>query len=105
MICVSWIPTLAITRKLLLFQAGYEVTTIVGEKQVGKCASAADLLILAHSVPMEAKVRALTLFREVSQSPVLSLLRPHQTKLPEADFGVEANSPTDFITVVNRILA
>ena len=93
------------TRKLLLFGAGYKVTTIVGEKQVSDCANAADLLILAHSVPIEEKLRALSLFRQVSLSPVLSLLRPHQTKLPEADFGVEAASPTDLLAAVSRILA
>jgi hypothetical protein len=44
-------------------------------------------------------------FREHSQAPILSLLRPGQDKLPEADFAVEAFNPADFVQAVQTILA
>ena len=105
-ICVSWEPSLATTRHLLLTDAGYEVLSIVGPHEIERLRSTlhADLVVLAHSVPPEEKLRAFTLLREACDAPVLSLLRPHQTKLPQADFAVEALSPSDFLAAVNQIL-
>ena len=64
----------------------------------------ADLFVLAHSVPIEVKQRAIKLFKGRCGSPVLSLLSPHITKLPEADYGVEAFNPDEFLAVVKDIL-
>ena len=103
-ICVSWIPSLAQTRTSMLAKAGYDVTSLLGPNNLNQCAVPADLLILAHSVPHHEKRRALAIFRNVCSNPVLSLLNPHQQKLPEADFGVEAYTPNEFIAVVQGIL-
>jgi hypothetical protein len=106
-VCVSWIENLAKTRELLLKDAGCEVTSILGREYFDKLhdLGQADLLVLAHSVPQQQKQHILQLFREKSRAPVLSLPQPHQTKLPDADFGVEATSPADFVRVVREILA
>jgi hypothetical protein len=102
-ICVSWVPSLAATRNIMLTKAGYEVTNLLGRSELRKISQPADLLILAHSVPPEEKQRAIGLFHQVCHNPVLSLLDHHQRKLPEADFGIEASSPEDFIAAVESI--
>lgn len=106
-VCVSWIPVLAETRELLLKEAGWRVTTILGAEQTNKLRnlSQADLLVLAHSVPRVEKQSVLELFRRKCKAPILSLLGPNQKKLPEADFAVEAMNPADFIRVVRQILS
>ena len=106
-VCVSWIESLARTRELLLQEAGCDVMSIVGREYAEKLDEfkQADLLVLAHSVPPAEKQRIIQLFRSKKRAPVLSLLQPHQTKLPDADFGVEAMRPADFMRAVREILA
>jgi CheY-like chemotaxis protein len=102
---VSWEPSLARTREMLLRGAGYSVTSAVGRAQAhSQCLSRADLLVLGHSVPPSEKKEVIACFRQYSTGPVLSLLRSHQQKLPEADFGVEAFDPADVVSVVRKIL-
>ena len=103
-LCVSWEDSLAITRILLLRQAGYRVISAVGAEAQSCCAENADLMVLGHSVPQEQKRVLIEAFRQHSAAPVLSLLRPGQRKLPEATFGVEAIGPEDFIRAVKEIL-
>ena len=104
-ICVSWIRSLAETREWMLRSAGYAVTSLLGIEGLDQCSPNADLLILGHSVPPEEKLLAIQKFRQVSRSPVLSLLRPNHPKLPEADFGVESHTASDVLAAVHRILA
>lgn len=105
-LCVSWNPSLASTRERLLAHAGYRVISAFGEKEAASaCHAKADLLVLGHSVPRDKKEAIIKCFREHSQVPILSLLRPGQDKLPEADFGVEALNPADFVQAVQTILA
>jgi CheY-like chemotaxis protein len=101
-VCVSWIPELAATRELLLRQVGYQVTTILGKRELSRLSdiTKSDLLVLAHSVPREEKLEALSVFRHHCQAPVLSLLRPYQAKLPGVEYGVEAFSPRAFLDAV-----
>lgn len=102
---VSWEPSLARTREMLLRGAGYSVTSAVGRAQAqSQCRSSADLLVLGHSVPPSEKKEVIACFRKHSTGRVLSLLRSHQQKLPEADFAVEAYNPADVVSVVRKIL-
>jgi hypothetical protein len=55
-------------------------------------------------VPRNEKQRAIEMFRQHCNAPVLSLLAPYQSKLPEADFGVEVISPAAVIDAVSHIL-
>jgi len=102
---LSWVPELATTRKLLLVQAGYEVTSILVEPGLRALDSImnADLLILAHSVPRQLKLEALASFKRHCNAPILSLLRSYQKKLPDADYGVEAYSPAEFLDAVRNV--
>jgi CheY-like chemotaxis protein len=103
-ICVSWVPELAKTRELLLRQAGYDVATVLGRQALHKLheVTSPSLLILAHSVPREEKLEAMTLFRRDCSAPVLSLLRPYQSALPGVDYAVEAFMPREFLDAVAR---
>ena len=86
---------------------GYTVVSLIGTDGIRQLdeIDQADLLVLAHSVPVEEKLRAIKLFKGRCGSPVLSLLPPHSTKLPEADYGVEALKPDEFLAAVKDILA
>jgi len=104
-LCVSWEPSLAITRRMLLFQAGYQVISALGAHEArSSCKGDADLMVLGHSVPQDEKRLLIECFRQHSTAPVLSLLRPGQRKLPEATFGVEVTGPEDVIRAVLEIL-
>jgi hypothetical protein len=105
-LCVSWDPSLASTRALLLIQAGYKVISALGaEEATSECRAKADLLVLGHSVPRDKKQAVIKCFREHSRAPILSLLTVGQDKLPDADFAVEAYNPADFVQAVQRILS
>src|SRR5262249_44449711 len=94
------------TREMLLTQAGYQVISVIGKEAAAANRNVkADLLVLGHSLPRDEKESMIQWFRKHSESPILSLLKPNQEKLPGADFGVEAFSPGDFIRAVKRILA
>jgi hypothetical protein len=92
---------------MLLREAGCQVTSIVGAEQIEKLhrLPQADLLVLAHSVPRTEKQRVLEIFQASCKAPILSLLAPHQQKLLQVDFAVEATNPADFMRVVREILA
>jgi hypothetical protein len=105
-VCVSWEPSLAATRELLLVQIGCRVVSLIGpeSEQHLEDESAPDLLVLGQSIPPVSKKRIARLFRQGSKAPILSLLRPHQQRLAEADFAVEALTPEDLVRTVKQIL-
>ena len=104
-LCVSWDPSLAKTRELLLLQYGYQVTSALGaENSIQRCSTNVDLLLLGHSVPRNHKQEILNLFRTFNSSPALSLLAPGQEPLPNVDFAVEFLNPAQLIATLHRIL-
>lgn len=105
-LCVSWDPALAETRRLMLEKAGVGVVSVLqNDDPLPACGDTPPtLLILGHSVPRDHKRRIIASFRRVCTSPVLSLLEQNQKKLPEADYGAEILHPSDLIRVVHDIL-
>jgi DNA-binding response OmpR family regulator len=104
-LCVSWNPSLAATRQMMLMQAGYVVISSVGRERVAiECHAKADLLVLGYSVPRVDKRTVIKCFRQHSKAPILSLLKHGQKKLPEADFAVETLNSDDFVKAVKAIL-
>jgi hypothetical protein len=102
---ISWDRSLAHTREMLLIAAGYRVISAIGRVEAElKCGSGADLLVVGHSVPPSEKREFIDCYRKHSTGRVLSLLRPNQTKLPEADFGVEVSDPAEVVLAVSEIL-
>lgn len=91
-------------RELLLRHAGFEVISLLGVRDLSRLDGNADayLLILSYSVPRQEKLNALTIFKRNCSAPVLSLLAPHQTQLPGADYAVEAFGPAEFLDAVRK---
>jgi|GraSoiStandDraft_1057264.scaffolds.fasta_scaffold855406_1 DNA-binding response OmpR family regulator len=104
-LCISWDPTLALTRELLLKREGYSVQSAWGAERAVNCCrtSQAGLLVLGHSVPREEKRKLIAIFKAQNKAPVLSLLPLDQMKLPEADYGVSAD-PASLLSAVRAIL-
>ncbi len=104
-LCVSWDHQLSVTRELLLSHYGYQVTSATGRSEaMQRCNAAADLLVLGHSIPQDEKLRIVECFRRFNDSPVLSMLRPGQVKLPNVEYGVEYMNPESFVQAVQKIL-
>lgn len=104
-ICVSWHETLGKSRELLLHSLGLTVVSGIFERQAHTvCQEDADLLVLGHSVPKDEKRALIRRFRDHSNAPVLSLLEPFDSKLPEATFGVDAGKPEDVLRMVRQAL-
>lgn len=105
-LCVSWDPALAETRKLMLEKAGVGVVSVLQtDDPLPACGDTPpQLLILGQSVPRDHKRRIISAFRRQCSAPVLSLLAQNQKKLPEADYGAEIQDPSELIAVVRGIL-
>ncbi len=106
-LCVSWFPTLAETRELLLTSEGYSVESVIGTADaLAHCHNSnTDMLVLGQSVPREEKRRIVEAFRRYSNAPILSLLNTNQEKLPEVEYGVDSMRPEEFLHTVNSVLS
>jgi DNA-binding NtrC family response regulator len=104
-LCVSADIVLAATRELLLSRAGCEVISILGAADgIMACSNCkADLLVIGHSVPRPDKQQVITAFRKSSKAPIISLLAPHQQKLPEATFGIDGGEPDALVEAVRSL--
>lgn len=103
---VSYDDALLATRKMLLEQRGYDVTSALGfAKAVEHCQSSRfDLFILGHSIPDKAKMYLIKTFRENCPAPVISLERIGENQVP-CDFHASPDDPEEFLKVVDDILA
>lgn len=106
-LCVSWVQSLAETRKLLLISEGYSVESVIGaaEALAHSRNSRADMLVLGQSVPREEKLKIVEVFRHYSDAPILSLINPSQRKLDQVQYGVDSLSPEEFLRTVNSVLS
>ena len=102
---VSYDVSLLATRKMLLEQRGYAVTSALGfTKAAEHCRqSGFDLFILGHSIPEADKLHLIKTFRENCPAPILSLERHGEDYVP-CDFHASPDDPERFIGVVDDIL-
>jgi len=104
-LCVSWDSSLAQSRERLFQHYGCEVTSAKGRHEaIERCKTKADLLVLGHSVPQEEKRKIIHCYRMANDSPVLSLLRPGEVKLAEAEYGIEYMNPELLMSTVHWIV-
>lgn len=83
---ISYDESLLLTRKLLLENAGFVVTSALGfTEAVRACqqAGTADLVIIGHTIPHPEKVILLGYVRASCSAPVLAVVRPSEEPLPE----------------------
>ena len=103
---VSYDVSLLATRRMLLEQRGYEVTSALGFTQaVAHCSNPEfDLFILGHSLPGTDKTELMRTFRDHCSAPVLSLERHGESRI-SSDFHASPDDPEKFLEVVDEILA
>jgi DNA-binding response OmpR family regulator len=90
---------------MMLEQQGYRVTSIVGfTAALDACkTSHFDLFILGHSIPIQDKVVLIQAFRENCDSPILSLERLGEERVP-CDFHLSPDHPEELLRKVESIL-
>ena len=103
---VSYDVSLLATRKWLLEQRGYTVTSAYGFiRAVEQCHhSHFDLFVLGHSIPGPDKSGLIDTFRENCSAPILSLER-HGEDFVQCDFHASPDDPEEFVKIVENILA
>ena len=104
---VSYDPTLLMTRELLLQQMGHTVTSVEGfARAFAACESGTkfDLLILGHSIPREDKLAIVAKAKKTCNCPVLALLRPNESPLPDAERSIDSSEPRAFMDAVRDIV-
>lgn len=103
---VSYDRALLATRKMLLEQQGYDITSALGfTDALEQCQkSHFDLFILGHSIPDNDKLHLIKTFKENCPAPIVSLERIGEKKIP-CDFHASPDDPESFVKVVNSILA
>ncbi len=104
-LCISWNPKLAEERRQIFESSGCSVLSVVGPAAEQYAASEdADLLVIGYSVPRDEKRRFMRLFRRHSEAPILSLLYPGQSPLPEATMGAVGTDHSHLARVVRDIV-
>jgi DNA-binding response OmpR family regulator len=104
---ISYDRSLLWTRQLLLEQLGYEVVSAEGFAQAWDTAddkNSFDLIILGHSIPPKDKAAIVQHMRTSSSAPILALLRPHESPVPEAARSIDAGDPGGFLNSVREML-
>jgi DNA-binding response OmpR family regulator len=103
---VSYDRALLATRKMLLEQRGYSVTSALGfrESQEHCQDEGFDLFILGHSIPEKDKLYLIEAFRSICNAPILSLERMGEKQV-QCDFHASPDDPEKFLNVVDEILA
>ncbi|HET9838987.1 MAG TPA: hypothetical protein VFR84_12185 [Candidatus Angelobacter sp.] len=102
---VSYDASLLATRRMLLEQRGFQVTSALGFTQASAHCNTPDfdLFILGHSIPVTDKQELIKTFRRHCPAPILSLERPGEEKVP-CDFHASPDQPEDFLATVERIV-
>ena len=102
---VSYDPNLLATRRMLLEQKGYRVTSALGFTQaIAHCKTPDfDLFLLGHSIPGSDKQELIKTFRKNCPAPILSLGRFGEDSV-SSDFHVYPDDPEELLRTVSTIL-
>jgi len=107
-LCISYDESLLITRKMILEQAGFEVTPSVGfAEAMEHCEKDPSfaLIIMGHSMPRKDKTALISALRKGCSASVLSIRRHNDPPLPEAEFSIDSyDGPQSLIEVVNAAI-
>lgn len=102
---VSYDASLLATRRMLLEQRGFHVTSALGFTQsIAHCKRPDfDLFILGHSIPVSDKQELIKTFRQNCSAPILSLERHGEEKI-KCDFHASPDEPEEFVATVETIV-
>lgn len=104
---LTYDPSLAHTREMLLTGAGFEVSTFHDVKMaIAACQSNSyDLVVLGHSIPLAERKALVQAVHSHCAAPVLALLRHGEPPVPKADYFFDsAESPARLLATVQDIL-
>ena len=104
---VSYDEPLLITRKLILQQAGYKVTSALGFVDALQLCKhdTYDLFIIGHSLPRQDKEALLRQIRIGCNTPVLSLYRSNEGPIEGVDYALDASEgPQALVKLVRKAL-
>ena len=102
---VSYDVALLATRRMMLEQKGYRVTSALGFTTALEACNHShyDLFILGHSIPAKDKTALIRSFRENCNAPILSLERSGEERIP-CDFHASPDNPEELLEKVEAIL-
>lgn len=93
------------TRQLMLEAQGYTVVSALGFKDAERqCQERRfDLLVMGHSIPPADKLALIAIFRAVSATPVVSILRAGEALVDGAEFHVWPDDPHALVQEIAAI--
>src|SRR3954466_259795 len=108
-LCVSYDESLLLTRKMILEQAGFEVTAAPGfaeAMEVCESEPGFELIVIGHSMPRKDKTALIHTLRSMQcNAPVLSIRRHNDPPLPEADYSVDSyDGPNILVDTAERAI-
>lgn len=105
---VSYDASLARTREMLLYAAGFQVSTYTNSEQAIEACRRQnfDLIVIGHSIPLKEKREMLLQVRALCQTPILALLRYGEAPMQGADYVFDASqSPVQLLEMVINIFS
>jgi DNA-binding NtrC family response regulator len=105
---LTYDPSLARTREMLLTGAGFEVSTFADvDKAIAACQNTSyDLVVLGHSIPLAERRSLVKAVRSRCATPVLAMLRHGETPVPQADYFFDSTeNPARLLAMVQDILS
>jgi CheY-like chemotaxis protein len=108
-LCISYDESLLLTRKMILEQAGFEVTPALGfAEAMEACRNEPgfELIVIGHSMPRKDKTAIIHTLRSMQcNAPVLSVRRHNDPPLPEADYSVDSyDGPKVFTAAAEKAI-
>jgi CheY-like chemotaxis protein len=89
---ISYDKVLGLTRHALLEQEGFEVWSAYGfAEAMEACRGHFDVVIMGHSMPRTDKTALVRALRTKSDAPLVSILKPGDPAMPQADYSVDSH--------------
>src|SRR5207244_2557538 len=105
---VSYDHLLLVTRRLILEQAGFDVSSAFGFAEALEICTTRhdfDLILMGHSMPQKDKMALVAELRPKCKAPLLSILRHGDLPIPQADYSVDSNDgPVALLAAVKAAL-
>jgi hypothetical protein len=106
---IAYYPNLQATQALLLKSAGYEVTSVLGNKNAraldAAVIAAADLIVLGFCAPHSVRTEMVLWFKaHYPKIRVIALKSNRWETFPEADVSSFSEDPNNLLTVVGKTL-
>lgn len=95
---ISYDASLLTTRQWILERAGYDVSSALGfAEALEACKNhhSFDLVLMGHSMPQKDKMALFDALQPTCKAPLLSILRPGDTPIRQANYAVGADDGPD----------